>query len=286
MPRPDNIHAFFATHPVFTLDALKDHLSAGGHDTRSTYNRVHYHAKTGRLVSPGRGLYAVVPLGAAADSFAVDPYLVASLAGADAVIGMHSALELHGVAYSAFNEVTAFTTEPREPWTWRGVTYRTMPHPVALRRQQRIEMGTMTMHRGGLHVLVTTLERTLVDVLRTPDAAGGLEEVWRSLSSIQYLRLQEVVEYVQALGVGVTAARVGLFLERHRHMLGVSDEILRQLEELVPRSTQYLTRQRRQAGTLVPRWNLMVPAFVLENAWEELTALSEGGDDESTQDGP
>lgn len=286
MPRLDTTHAFFATHPVFTLAALKDHLGASGHDARATYNRVHYHARTGRLVSPGRGLYAVVPLGAAAESFAVDPYLMGSQAVPDAVLGMHSALELHGVAYSAFNEVSAFTTEPREPWTWRGVTYRSLPHPVALRRQHGVHVGTTIMDRSGLRILVTTLERTLVDVLRAPDAAGGLEEVWRSLGSVQYVRLPEVVDYVRALGTGVTAARVGLFLERNRHTLGVSDDILNQLQALVPRSTQYLSRRQRQAGTLVPRWNLVVPTHVLDNAWDELAERPTAGEGASITDGP
>ena len=68
---------------------------------------------------------------------------------------------------------------------------------------------------------LTSLDRTLVDVLHRPDLAGGWEEVWRSLESVEYFDLDSVLEYALLLENATTAAKVGFFLEQHREPLMV-----------------------------------------------------------------
>ncbi|OGA43455.1 MAG: hypothetical protein A3G24_12650 [Betaproteobacteria bacterium RIFCSPLOWO2_12_FULL_62_13] len=62
----------------------------------------------------------------------------------------------------------------------------------------------------------TTLERTLVDVFARPDLAGGWEEIWRSLETVEFFDLDVVVQYVLLLENATTAAKVGFFLEQHQ----------------------------------------------------------------------
>ena len=45
----------------------------------------------------------------------------------------------------------------------------------------------------------TSLERTLVDVLDRPDLTGSWEEIWRSLESIEFFDIEQIVEYVLLL---------------------------------------------------------------------------------------
>ena len=44
--------------------------------------------------------------------------------------------------------------------------------------------------------------------------SGSWEEIWRSLESIQFLDLEQVLRYTELLGNATTAARVGFFLEQ------------------------------------------------------------------------
>lgn len=113
---------------------------------------------------------------------------------------------------------------------------------------------------------MTTLERTLVDVLDRPDLAGGLEEAWRSLAGVPLFDLEAVLDYVRLRGQATLAAKVGFFLEQRKDALGVRDEALARLRRLRPRQPHYL--DRRLGGRLAPGWNLIVPTTILARAWE------------------
>ena len=65
--------------------------------------------------------------------------------------------------------------------------------------------------RAGVDVRVTSLERTLVDLLDRPDLGGGWEEIWRSLESVEFYDLDRIVEYVTLLENSTTTAKVGFF---------------------------------------------------------------------------
>jgi len=123
-------------------------------------------------------------------------------------------------------------------------------------------------HSGGF-VRVTTLERTLVDILHQPGKGGGWEETWRSLEMVEFFDLDAVVEYASKVGAALTAARVGFFLEQHREALMVEDHHLDALRERRPAQAAYFD-PARTPGTLVAGWNLVVPEAVLQRSWEEV----------------
>ena len=118
--------------------------------------------------------------------------------------------------------------------------------------------------------MVTSLERTLVDVLNRPDLSGSWEEIWRSLESVEYFDLDRVVEYALMLENATTAAKVGFFLEQHREPLMVEDKHLKPLLDFRPRRPHYLVRGKRTNGRLVTNWNLVLPKEVLHRSWGEV----------------
>lgn len=271
-----DMHEFLATHPVFTGRDLARVLGNDARALRQVHNRLYYHTRRGRIVAVGGGLYAAIPPGADPATYPVDPYLIAAHSAPGAILCLHTALELHGVAYSLFNVKTCYAAVSRHARTWRGVTYRTLIYPAALRRRGIAEIGTATMDRSGLPVRVTTLERTLVDTLATPAAAGGVEEVWRSLGAVQYLDTTAVVDYVERLGSATTAARVGFFLEQHQRTLGVPDDVLERLEAMRPLAIHYFSRNEHRAhrdGVLRKRWHLVVPTTLVNQTWDELAGM-------------
>jgi predicted transcriptional regulator of viral defense system len=121
-----------------------------------------------------------------------------------------------------------------------------------------------------MDVRVTSLERTLVDVLDRPDLSGSWEEIWRSLESVEFFDLDKVVEYTLLLANATTGAKVGFFLEQNREPLMVEDRHLKALRDLRPRQPHYLDRSKRTPGRLVSEWNLVIPREVLERAWGEV----------------
>ncbi len=119
------------------------------------------------------GLYAVQ--GAGGES-TVDPYLVAAKLAPDSVLAYHTALELHGNAYSVHHQSLICTRHRVRPLSVNDHRYMALPPPKALRDRRQEDIGVETVDRSGLDVRVTRLERTLVDVLDRPDLGGGWEE--------------------------------------------------------------------------------------------------------------
>ena len=127
-----------------------------------------------------------------------------------------------------------------------------------------------TDQTAGVELRVTSLERTLVDVLERPDLSGSWEEIWRSLETIEFFDLDKVVEYTLLLENSTTAGKVGFFLEQHREPLMVEPRHLEALRARRPRQPHYLDRAKRTSGRLVSEWNLVVPMDVYERTWSEV----------------
>ena len=262
---------FFRKHPVFTGGELAEHLSSRGEvGKRAQEALLAYHRKTGRIVRVRRGLYVVIPAGTDPDFYPVDPFLVAAKLTTDAVLSHHTALDFHGRAYSVQERFTYSASRPLGPLTFRSHLFRGSKFPQTLCLAGKESFGVLTVERAGMRIQVTSLERTLVDILDRPDLSGSWEEIWRSLESVEFFDLDTVVEYALLLGNATTGAKVGFFLDQHRQPLMVEDRYLKALHDLRPRQPHYLDRAKRKYGRLVSEWNLVVPGEVLERSWGEV----------------
>lgn len=262
---------FLKRNPVFTADEFSDYLSAReGIGPRAQEALLAYYKKNGRIVRVRGGVYAVIPVGAAPDSYPVDPFLVAVKLTRDAVLSYHTALEFHGRAYSVQEYFTYSTSRRLNPLKFRSYIFRAVKFPEALSRVGKEDFGVLNTEQAGVRIRVTSLERTLVDVLDRPSLSGTWEEIWRSLESVEFFDLDTVVEYALLLGNATTAAKVGFFLEQHREPLMVEERHLKQLSQMRSRQPHYLDRGRRESGRLVSEWNLVIPKEVLDRAWEEV----------------
>ncbi len=266
-----SFNGFLARHAVFTVEELDRFLSDRGSGKPATRKSLlAYHRRRGRVVPIRRGLYATVPLGMDPATASVDPYLVAAKLTDDAILAYHTALEFHGRAYSVHWRLVYVSAWRSLPLKFRAHEYRRAPVPPPLIRKRRQMFGLTRQNRSGVELRVTNHERTLVDVLDRPDLTGDWEEIWRSLESVEFFDLDQVIEYTRLLGNATTAAKVGFFLEQHRETLMVEQNHLDVLRRLRPKQPHYLVRPKRGACKWVKDWNLMIPAEVLNRSWEEV----------------
>ncbi len=266
------LQAFFAAHPVFSRAELTKHLRARrSGNPKAVDALLRYHVQAGHLVKLRLGLYGVVPAGADPGAFPVDPYLLAARLADDTVLGYHTALELHGKAHSVFQQFYFLTATAPRPFRFRGQHFRAVAFPRKLVRAHQERFGVETRDRAGVDVAVTGLERTLVDLLDRPELGGGVEEVWRSLGTVEFFDLDAVTEYAVLLGNATTVAKVGYFLEAHRERLMVNDAHLDRLRRRRPRQPHYFEKRDIGKGRFVAGWNLVVPESVMTQAWEEPT---------------
>ena len=265
------LNAFLSQHDVFTVEELDLFLSKEGTGNPNTRKALlTYYRKQGRILPVRRGLYAVVPFGSSPDTSPVDLYLLASKMTKDAVLGYHTALEFHGKAYSVYNRIHYLSTQRSLPVKFRSYEIRRVSVPQPLIAKGKEMFGVSRHKRSGGELRVSNLERTLVDVLDRPELAGSWEEIWRSLKSVEFFDIEQIVEYVLLLDNATIAAKVGFFLEQHKEPLMVDDVHLQPLRKLRPRQPHYLMRGKRKGGRWVKEWNLMVPDEILNQSWAEV----------------
>ncbi len=260
---------FFSTHPVFTHSEFVEAHTATGRSERTSNNLLAGNLRAGRLLRVRRGLYATVPPGVDADQATADPYLVANKLTGDAVVAYHAALQFHGKAYSVWQRFHYLTSARARSLSFQGMEFLPVQAPVAVRSLPDLGGGVVEKRHAGGAVRVTTLERTLVDVLDAPDKSGGWEELWRSLEMVEFFDLDAVTDYALKLGSSLTVARLGFYLEQHRDALMVEDRHLEALRPHAPTQPRYLD-SKRESGRLVSGWNLVVPERVLERTWGEV----------------
>jgi predicted transcriptional regulator of viral defense system len=259
---------FVASHPVFTLEELS--RAAGKKANPWTLKAtLAYHRKQGHILLIRRRLYAAVAPGASPETCPVDPYLLASKMADDSVLAYHTALEAHGKAHTVFERFWYLTNRSTRPVVFRSRRFQGVRHPAALRAKRKDGFEVKTQDRAGAAIRLTSLERTLVDVLDRPDLAGGWEEIWRSLESVEFFDLDKVVEYALLLENATTVAKVGYFLDEHRKTLMVEDAHLGPLRKRRPKRPHYMERSRSGRGRFVPEWDLVVPLAVAKRSWEE-----------------
>jgi predicted transcriptional regulator of viral defense system len=260
---------FFETNPVFTHGEFVKAHTKGVRSERTSNNLLARHLASGRLLRVRRGLYATVPRGVDPERASVDPYLVATKLAADAVVAYHASLQFHGRAYSVWRRFHYLTCERKRPFLFKGMEFIPVQVPVTIRSLPNLGGGVIEKRYAGGLVRVTTLERTLVDVLNASDKGGGWEEIWRSLELVEFFDLEAVIEYALKLGSALNVARVGFFLEQHRDELMVEDKHLDALRAHAPLQPRYLDG-KRASGKLFNDWNLVVPVPVLERSWQEV----------------
>jgi predicted transcriptional regulator of viral defense system len=265
------IKQFFEAHPVFRYEEFTAFMaSMGTNRPESWRQQLSYHQKAGNLIRIRKFLYAVKPM-LNQDSW-IDSYLIAGKAAADSILAYHSALELHGIAYTTFNEFTYLTNRQKQAFTYEAQRFHPILQPKSLINGGYTDYGVDVITRAGVAIQFTSLERTIVDVLDRPDLGGGWEEIWRSFDHITQLDFNKIIDYALLLENSTTVAKVGYFLEQRPAHLSVNQKYIEKLLPFIPKQPHYMNRDRQGAGKYIEKWRLIVPIEIINRKWEEPNA--------------
>jgi predicted transcriptional regulator of viral defense system len=258
---------FLSANQIFTIDEIRSSLEMKKNSS-TLYNLLTYHLRQGHIIRIRKGLYYTIPNGIDAETYPIDPYLIASKMTPDAILAYQTALGFHGKLHSLRNDFIYVTQRKlKRPFIFRGCTFKGISIPKGTSAHS--DFGVEIVDYQGCKIRVTTLERTFVDILDRPVLIDDWEEIWRSLESIEYLNLQQVLAYAYLLNNATTYARIAFFLDQHRETLGLSEKDLEVFDALKPKSPHYLDLHNKGPNQLVTRWNLVVPKSLLERNWEE-----------------
>ena len=191
----------------------------------------------GWLRRVGRGAYVPVTLDTLDSPHVLDdPWVLVPSLFAPGYVGGTTAAEYWDLTEQMFNDIVVITSQSvrRKSHRHHGAVF-TVKHVAP----ERI-FGTKTLWRGRSKVLVSDLERTIVDLLDDPALGGGIQHVADCLA--EFLKRKDrndarLVEYADRLGNGAAFKRLGP-LRGMRPLLSRPDP-LAELERLL--------RQRRGA---------------------------------------
>ena len=227
------------------------------------------HLQAGNIKRIARGVFASVPKHADSDKWSVDRFLAASRLRRSGIIAYHSALELHGYAYTEGHEVQVIA--PGQPGIMETADFScrfVKPPRGFTRKNGSLVDGVTVVDRMGLDVSVTTVERTIADLFDRVDLAGGAEELFNSLDLVARVDAAALVRYARALGNATAAGALGFWLEREQERLAIEDAALKDLRKLAPRQARYALGAKPGEGRTAKGWNVILPSGIVERHFE------------------
>lgn len=208
-----------------------------------------------------RGVYLIVPPESLGREHVADPLVLASrIPRGEYFLSHHTALELHGIAHTVFSTVYVAVDRAHPRFTFQGTTYWFV--------STKHLFGITKTIRSGQEVQFSDLERTVVDCVRRPDLAGGLEEILKSFASLPHLNGSRVLAHLERIGERSIYHRLGFILSIVGNRARIPKELIRDLRDRLSMRVYYLLPGQK-GGRLVKKWRLIVP----ENVQELITGV-------------
>lgn len=238
---------------------LKDASNVSGLSGQPLANLLYKLVKKGVLTRLGSGLYNIVPfeMGQARE-YLGNPYLVAREMAfkkaksekAEYYISHGSAMEIHQMVTQP--QLVVYTT----------VTKQIKKRPIILGTEFRF-ITAKKEYCFGLEkhwaeksemVMVSNIEKTIIDGLKLPEYCGGISEVAKGLwIKKNEIDSKKLVEYALKIDKGIVYRRLGFLLEVYQM---ADDNFLQKLQEKISKKHLLLDPTLIDEGNYNSKWKL------------------------------
>jgi predicted transcriptional regulator of viral defense system len=212
--------------------------------------------RAGKLLHPQRGIYVVVlPTKINDDSYQPDKYLIASKIQTPYYLGYHTALELHGCAYSNYNEAYIVVSPNKK---FRGFEFKNIRYRPVFNSQNQI--GLKKINHKNHKIMVSSASRTFLDCIERPEYSGDWEECLKSLESLVGVKADELKQLLDEFGKDMLFRKTGFVLDlfnENPYYQGILSNLQSYLSEKIGKSPMYLKEGAK--SELEKKWRLYVP---------------------------
>jgi len=189
----------------------------------------------GMLIKLNRNLYHIVPLSADPNKYIPDWHLVAKylMKGKEYYVGYYSAMQVHGlITQPSLKEIVVTNLQVKPSLKKiRGIEFQFVYHT-----ETRFFGFKNTWIDKHNKVMVSDLEKTIVDALTRPHLCGGMIEIGKALyESKEKINLQKLIDYLNRNGNKASIKRylflvdlLGLIWTNHH------EEMLKKLGQSFP----------------------------------------------------
>jgi predicted transcriptional regulator of viral defense system len=212
--------------------------------------------RDGKVKKIKRGMYFGIPLDHVGEDFDVDRYILANKIIRGYALGYHTALELHGAAYSGFNNIFILIQKKNRfrPFKFQDVRYI----PV-INKYNDVHLISVSYKNKDL--IITDIARTFVECLSRVDLCGGWEECLKSLANLRKVAASDVIDVLAMYQNKTLELKSGYVLELltkkspyYSHIKNNDLEPLRPTDDWIP-----VFIDRGVPSKLKKDWGLYIP---------------------------
>lgn len=241
---------------IFTIDEASKYLSLSGKGLQKFLSPLIKKGILNRLIT---GLYTIVPFELGnTNQFMGNPYVVAREVirmkqksnQPQYFISHASAFELHQMVTQPQMDIYATTTKQiKEKISIQGMSF----HFVTIKKKDLFGVKKHWVSKSEV-ILVSDLERTIIDGLKLPEYCGGIPEVAKGLwIKRKEISTKKLIEYAEKMNSGVVFRRLGYLLELYKL---ATDSELSSLQKKLTASYQLLDPTQIHEGKYLARWKL------------------------------
>ena len=216
-------------------------------------NQLVYSLKKKRMLIPIKsGVYIFVPLDAVVTGRRVSEFLIPAVffPRNDYYIGYSTMFNYYNFTDQQFQTVYVLNPRISRERTIAGISYKFIKIPP-----ERM-YGLETINIKGKDVIVSSKERTLVDLIYYNKPVGGIDAAALILAgfvSEKKCDIKKLVQFAVRFPKIKTRKRIGLILEK----TGAGDSLLKPLENSV-KKTSLISFTDNRRGTINERWRSIV----------------------------
>lgn len=213
----------------------------------------------GKLARIRKGLYYGI------DIYSVkktkpDKYLISAKLKKSYYLGYHTALELHGCAYSSYNRCY-IVIEPEskfDSFSFNNMNFQPVFH-------KDIDSFVDKIKYSNQSIRVSNPSRTFVECLDRPELCGGWEEVLKSLDSLGNVKINEILKIIKRYDKQILYRKCGYVLDILMEYSPYYGHIKEQ-KGLLPinKNASMLFIEKNDRGKYISKWKLFVPFDFVE----------------------
>ena len=201
-----------------------------------------------------RGLYVSVPVATqGSEQVLEDPWLLVPEVFSPGYIGGWSAAEHWGLTEQVFRGICVLTAKPirKKDWNLQGVPF------VVKGISDAALFDLKPIWRGQTKIMVSSPDRTIIDMLADPTLGGGIRHVSECLNA--YLALSDakpalLIDLAKQLGNGAVFKRLGFLLASKAGFESLTSKCLTLLTQGNAKLDPSLSCKK-----LVKKWRLWIP---------------------------
>ena len=244
-----DVYTELAKYPVFAIDDVKKLTD----NEKTAYSQLDRLMKKGLVKKIRKNIYSVV--NPATGLIVASRYQIACAITNTAYISHHSAFEYYGFINQVFYEVYVSSETKFNHFDYDHVTYKY----VASRMKEGVVEAKNTTG-----VIITDLERTVIDSIRDFNKIGGFEELINCLEGVHYLDEKKLKRYLDIYNTQGLYQKVGFLLDHYRKEIQLSKGFLEYCKSKIGKSKRYLVSEAKENSYYNSEWELMVPEGLFE----------------------